>query len=193
MGFSMAEKILARAAGRAGVTAGEYVDARIDGLMAYQTFVDAQQAAISGGIAEGISKVWDPEKFFLMIEHNQPAASLRQAERQKRLREFARDQRLPHFLETHGICHQIMVDKGYALPGQLVVGSDSHCIMYGAVNCASTGIGETEVAFAATTGELWFMVPESLKLELVGTPPAWPIGKDVMLHLAGRHGADFAL
>jgi 3-isopropylmalate/(R)-2-methylmalate dehydratase large subunit len=87
----------------------------------------------------------------------------------------------------------MMVDHKHVLPGQLVIGCDSHTIMLGGVNCASTGIGETELAYAATFGELWFRVPESLRIEVIGHMPPWLCGKDIMLHLAGRYGADFAL
>jgi 3-isopropylmalate/(R)-2-methylmalate dehydratase large subunit len=193
-GMTMAEKIMARAAGKPRVEAGEYVDCKLDGIMAYQSFVDSYDSVVKAGLPEGMPKIWNPSKLFLMVEHHQPPSSLKAAERSVRLRELADRYRLPNFVDTTaGICHQIMVDKAYALPGQLVIGSDSHTIMYGALNCASTGIGETDIAYAATFGELWFKVPESIKVELVGTPPVWPAGKDVMLYLAGQYGADFAI
>ena len=87
----------------------------------------------------------------------------------------------------------MMVDHGHAWPGQLVIGCDSHTVMLGGLNCASAGIGETELAYAATFGELWFRVPETLRIEVAGQLPRWLCGKDIMLHLAGRYGADFGL
>jgi 3-isopropylmalate/(R)-2-methylmalate dehydratase large subunit len=193
-GMTIAEKILARAAGRSRVGPGEYVDCRVDGVMAYETFVDTYDHLVDAGLPEGIPKVWNPARLYLMVEHVQPAGSLRQAERAARLRQLVPRYRIKHFYDvTCGICHQMMVDHAHALPGQLLVGSDSHSCMWGALNCASTGIGEMDLAYVVTFGELWFMVPESIRLELTGQPPPWPVAKDVMLWLAGRHGADFAL
>jgi 3-isopropylmalate/(R)-2-methylmalate dehydratase large subunit len=131
---------------------------------------------------------------FLMVEHHQPATNLKVAERGVLLRKLAERYELENFYDTTcGICHQMMVDKAHALPGHLVVGTDSHSIMYGALNCASTGIGETDSGYAFTFGELWFQVPESIEITLIGSAPAWPIGKDIMLYLAGKYGVDMAL
>lgn len=192
--MTIAEKIMARAAGRPRVASGEYVDCRLDGVMAYESFVDTHEHLIDAGLPDGIPKVWNPKRLYLMVEHVQPATSVRQAERAKKLRELVPRYRIEHFSDvTCGICHQMMVDRAHALPGQLLVGSDSHSVMWGALNCASTGIGEMDLAYAVTFGELWFMVPATIRLELTGSPPPWPVAKDVMLALAGRHGADFAL
>jgi 3-isopropylmalate/(R)-2-methylmalate dehydratase large subunit len=194
MGMTISEKILARAAGKEVLHAGEYVDCKLDGILALQGFMETHNNAIAAGLPDGLPKIWDPAAFYMMIEHHQPPTNLKTALRGVKLRELAERYGLENFYDTTcGIAHQIMVDKAHALPGQLIVGNDSHAIMSGAVNCASTGIGETELAFAASFGELWFRVPESIRIELTGKPPAWLTGKDIMLYLAGRYGVDFAL
>jgi homoaconitase/3-isopropylmalate dehydratase large subunit len=192
--MTMAEKILARAAGKSSTKAGEFLDCKLDGLMAYQGFVETHHNAQAAGLADGLPKVFDKKKVFLMVEHHQPATNLKVAERGVLLRKLAQRYELENFYDTTcGICHQMMVDKAHALPGHLVVGTDSHSIMYGALNCASTGIGETDSGYAFTFGELWFQVPESIEITLTGSAPAWPIGKDIMLYLAGKYGVDMAL
>jgi 3-isopropylmalate/(R)-2-methylmalate dehydratase large subunit len=194
MGMTIAEKILARAAGMAKVAPGEYIDCKIDGIVAMQGFVETHLHAIAAGLPQGLPKVWDPDKLIMMIEHHQPAANLKVAQRGVLLRELAARYRIKNFYDaTCGIAHQMMVDHGHALPGQLVIGCDSHTIMLGGLNCASAGIGEMELAYAATFGELWFRVPETVRIVVTGELPRWLCGKDIMLHLAGRHGADFAL
>lgn len=194
MGMTMAEKILARTAGKAAVKPGEYVDCKLDGIVAMQGFVETHNHAISAGLPDGLPSIWDPEKFYMMIEHHQPAANLKVAERGVLLRQLAARYRIKNFYDsTCGIAHQMMVDKAHALPGQLVIGCDSHTIMLGGINCASTGIGETDLAYASMFGELWFRVPETVRVELTGEMPPWLTGKDIMLHLAGQRGEDFAL
>jgi 3-isopropylmalate/(R)-2-methylmalate dehydratase large subunit len=143
---------------------------------------------------DGLPRVFDKSKIYMMVEHHQPAKNLKVAQRGVNLRRAAERYGIEHFHDTScGICHQMMVDNAYALPGQLVVGTDSHTIMYGALNCASTGYGETEAGYAMTFGKLWFQVPESIRVELTGVAPDWPCGKDIMLYLAGRYGLDFGL
>ena len=193
MGMTIAEKIMARAAGKAKTKPGEYLDCRIDGILAIQGMVETHQNAIEAGLPNGLPQVFDKSKIFMMIEHNQPAANAKVAGRGVILRELAKRYDIEHFHDTGcGICHQMMVDNAYALPGQLVVGTDSHTIMYGALNCAATGYGETEAGYAMTFGEMWFQVPETIRVELTGEAPSWPCGKDVMLYLAGKYGVAFA-
>ncbi len=193
-GLTMAEKVLARAAGRQTARPGEYLDCKIDGVMAYESLVDVHQHLIDSGLPKGLDTVWDPAKVFLMLEHVQPPTQIGGARRAQEVRELAKRLELPFFHDTTtGICHQMMADHGYIQPGQLVIGSDSHACMYGALNCAGTGIGEMDLAFALTFGELWFMVPESIEVNLTGSGPGWPVGKDIILYLAGQLGADFAL
>jgi 3-isopropylmalate/(R)-2-methylmalate dehydratase large subunit len=194
MGMTMAEKIMARTSGKPQVKAGEYLDCKLDGIVALQGFIESHNNAVAAGLPMGLPKIWNPAKFYMMIEHHQPAANLKTALRGQKLRELAARYRIQNFYDTTcGIAHQIMVDKAHALPGQLIVGCDSHTVMSGALNCASTGIGETDLAYAATFGELWFRVPGSIRIELTGDLPPWLTGKDIMLYLAGRFGEDFAL
>lgn len=192
--MTMAERLMARAAGVDRVAPGDMVDCALDGVMVFESFVDSNERLVESGLRGGIQTLWDPDRVYAMLEHVQPPTSLRAAERAQGLRRLAERLGITHFHDTtSGICHQMMVDHGYVGPGQFVVGSDSHACMYGALNCAGTGIGELDVLYAVTAGELWFMVPWAIRLELTGVAPAWPVAKDVMLHLAGRFGEDFAL
>ena len=194
MGMTMAEKILARAAGKSKVEAGEYLDCKIDGINANETFVETHNRVIEMGFPDGLPEVWDPTKLFLMLEHNQPATNLRIAQRDVILRGLAERYKLKYFYDTTcGICHQMVVDHAHALPGQLILGCDSHATLYGALNCAATAVGETDAGYAVAFGELWFRVPESVRVTLTGSAPPWPIGKDVVLYLAGQYGCDMAL
>jgi len=194
MGMTMAEKILARTAGKAKVEPGEYLDCKLDGILAIHGTMETQNAAIDAGMKGGLPRVFDKSKIFMMIEHHQPAQNMRVATRSVMLREMAERFGIEHFHDTNcGICHQMMVDNAYSLPGELVVGNDSHSIMYGALNCASTGYGETEAGYALVNGKLWFQVPETVRVEITGTAPPWLFGKDIMLHLAGKYGLRFGL
>jgi 3-isopropylmalate/(R)-2-methylmalate dehydratase large subunit len=193
MGMTIAEKIMARNAGKSQTKAGDYLDCKLDGVLAIQGLMETHLHAVAAGMPDGLPRVFDREKVFLMIEHQQPPSNLKIALRGQKLRELAERYQIKHFTDTTGgICHQIMVDRAHSLPGQLVVGCDSHCVMYGALNCASTGIGETDMGYALAFGELWLKVPQSIQIELTGTAPAWPIGKDVMLYLAGKYGVGCA-
>src|SRR5262245_45762310 len=125
MGMTMAEKILARAAGKQAVEAGGYVDCKLDGVLAIQGFVETHTRAVEAGMPDGLPRVFDPTKVFLMVEHHQPAVSLRTAMRGVKLRELAARYQIKHFYDTQcGICHQMMVDNDHALPGQVIVGND---------------------------------------------------------------------
>jgi len=191
--MTIAEKIMARAAGKAKTKPGEYLDCKLDGILAIGGMVETHQGAIDAGVLDGLPQVFDKSKIFMMVEHNQPAGNAKTAGRAVMLREFAERYDIEHFHDVScGICHQMMVDNAYALPGQMVVGTDSHTIMYGALNCAATGYGETEAAYATTFGEMWFQVPPTIRIELTGEAPPWPCGKDIMLHLAGKYGVAFA-
>src|SRR5260221_1604237 len=160
MGMTIAEKILARAGGKAMVTPGEYLDCKLDGIVAMQGFVETHGHAISAGLPQGLPKVWDPEKLIMMIEHHQPAANLKVAQRGVLLRELASRYGIKNFYDsTCGIAHQMMVDHGHAWPGQLVIGCDSHTIMLAGVNCVSVGMGEIEISYEASFCDLWFRVP----------------------------------
>ena len=194
MGQTLAEKILSRhnTAARPA-RAGDLVDARVDGLMVHISWSAVRQAYRKIGFEDGPPRVWDRRKLFLMIEHNQPPTNVNNARANLDARRDAERLGLEHFYDAEmGICHQMMVDNGHARPGELVVGTDSHTCMLGALNCAATGIGADEAAYVLAFGELYFTVPQSIKVTLRGAKKAYPFAKDVILYLAGRYGDAFA-
>lgn len=195
MGKTIAEKLLSRKSldGRE-VSAGDYVGVRIDGLMLHVSTAQVNGKAIEAGLPGGLPRIWDAERVYLMTEHHQPPQSELQARRNKIARELAARLGVKHFHDAEpGVCHQMMCDRGYVRPGELIVGPDSHCTLYGALNAAGTGIAEPDAAYAAVFGELWLRVPESIKISLEGElPRSYPVAKDIVLYVAGKYGDDMA-
>jgi 3-isopropylmalate/(R)-2-methylmalate dehydratase large subunit len=190
----MAEKIMSRhnLAGTP-VKSGDLLDANVDGLMVHISWSAVRAAYKKIGFEDGPPKVWDRDKFYLMIEHNQPPTNVNNARANLDARRDAARLDLKYFYDAEmGICHQMMVDYGHARPGELVVGTDSHTCMLGALNCASTGIGADEAAYVLAFGQLFFTVPESIKVVLKGKQRPYPFAKDIILYLAGKYGDDFA-
>lgn len=190
MGMTMAEKILAAKAGRDQVRPREIVTCKIDRLM-----LESFDPDIIGVIKEiGITKVWDSERIVVIHDHEVPPASVEVANMYAESRRMARSFGLKYFFDmgNHGICHQLFVERGFALPGQLVVGNDSHVTTYGAFNAASRGIME-EVPHVLVKGVLWFRVPESVRVILRGELPRLVSSKDLILFLASRLGIQMTL
>jgi 3-isopropylmalate/(R)-2-methylmalate dehydratase large subunit len=145
------------------------------------------------GIREEDYRLWDPERVVAVIDHRVPPADLAAAESQKLSRDIAQTFQPKFFYDVFsGICHQVMVEKGHARPGELVVGADSHTTTYGALNAASTGIGASEMAYVLHTGELWFRVPETIRFEINGKLIDFVYSKDVILSIAGKYGTEIA-
>ena len=193
MGQTMAEKLFSRK-NKTGekVKAGDYIDALVDGIMLELPFPQVHDHMLKAGIKGGLSKVWDKDRVYYIMDHFQPAPNVKISEENRVGRELALKLGLTHFHEsTPSISHQVMCEEGYVLPGELVPGNDSHSTMYGAMNAGGTGMGEADLAYALTFGELWFQVPHSIKIELKGKAKSYPFAKDVMLHLAGKYGDDF--
>jgi len=191
--LTITEKIFGRASGRP-VRAGDFVMASIDRAMTHD---------ITGPLAvEGFyeimrdekeKKVWDPTKIVILFDHQVPADSLNAANNHIMLRKFAKEQKIKHFYDLYeGVCHQVMPEKGHVLPGQLVVGSDSHTCAYGALGAFGTGIGSTDMAAVFALGKLWFRVPESMRFEVNGKLGDRVYSKDIILRLIGDVGADGA-
>jgi len=189
MGKTFAEKILSLKA-KKEVKAGEIIIASPDKVMSHDN-----SAAISKHFKSiGTKKVKDPNKIVIVLDHCVPAASQKYAENHKTIREFVDEQKLPNFFDINaGVCHQVLMEKGFALPGRLILGSDSHTNSYGAVGAFSAGIGRTEMAAIWATDELWLLVPESIKIELTGKFLSGVGAKDLALHIIGEIGADGAL
>ncbi|MBI2848484.1 MAG: 3-isopropylmalate dehydratase large subunit [Chloroflexi bacterium] len=191
MGMTMAEKILARNSGQAGVRPGQYVTAKIDRIVLCDTIREAYDEYRETGVA----RVWDPERVILVNDHRIPAPNIESAEDDVLKRKFAREFGLTYMYDVGrgGICHQVVPEKGHALPGTLVVGMDSHTTSYGALNVAATPINIPELYWVLAKGEIWFRVPETIKFELAGELPFRVMGKDVILKIAGDYGTDLAL
>lgn len=189
-GHTLSEKIFSRAS-KKEVRAGEFVMAEIDRSMVHDI---TGPLAVKGfyEIAGDDAKVWDPSKIVILFDHQVPADSLAACENHIMLRKFAASQGILNYDVFEGVCHQVMPEKGHALPGDLVVGSDSHTCTYGALGAFSTGIGSTDMASVFATGKLWFMVPETLRLRAEGSLPRLVTSKDVVLRMIGDIGADGA-
>jgi 3-isopropylmalate/(R)-2-methylmalate dehydratase large subunit len=191
--MTIAEKILARASGQASVSPGDYVTAKIDLAMMPSNFHFAVRKYEEAGITGAPFRLWDPEKVVAALDHGVPVATVQGAQAHKAGRESARKYGLKYFYDIReGICHQVIHEKGHVLPGQLIVGADSHTTTYGALNVASTGIGISEMTYVLQTGELWFRVPDTLRIEVTGRLPDYCFSKDIILYVAGKYGTDVA-
>ncbi|MEM3422016.1 MAG: 3-isopropylmalate dehydratase large subunit [Candidatus Hadarchaeum sp.] len=188
MGKTITEKILGRAAGM-DVSPGDLIVAPIDTCMAHD---GTAPLAIKAFREMGAKKVWDPRRVALVIDHIAPSSSEGTSNLHILMRQFAAEHGIKLFDVGEGICHQIMPEKGYVLPGRVIVGADSHTCTYGAFGAFSTGIGSTELAAVMVSGKLWFRVPESIRCEVNGPMPIGVVPKDVILHILGLIGADGA-
>jgi 3-isopropylmalate/(R)-2-methylmalate dehydratase large subunit len=186
--MTMAEKVLARASGRAAVSPGETVTARADKVMAHEAFtICALQLA-----RLGVRELFDPERVIVILDHYFPAPSERMARGHVLARELAERFGVRHFLGHAGICHQVLTERALVRPGELVFGTDSHSTTYGAIGAAGNGIGLTEMTWVLATGELWLRVPPTIRFLLEGRLEGAVLAKDVVLHLAGRFGTEVA-
>ena len=188
---TIAEKILASHSARETVTPGEFVNAKIDLAMGHIAL--ARVAANFMGFPKEARKVWDPDKIVILEDHYAPAPNERWAMVHRLLRQFSKEQNIKYFYDIKaGICHQVLPERGHVLPGRLIIGTDSHTTTYGALNAAGTGIGYTEMTWVLVKGELWFRVPETIKFDVHGELQDGVMSKDVILHIAGKYGADVA-
>ncbi|KUO40392.1 MAG: 3-isopropylmalate dehydratase large subunit [Candidatus Hadarchaeum yellowstonense] len=188
MGKTITEKILSRASGH-DVSPGDIIVAPIDACVAHD---GTAPLAIRAFREMGAKKVWDPSRVALVIDHIAPSSSEGTSNLHIMMRQFAAEQGIRLFDVGEGICHQLMPEKGYVLPGRVIVGADSHTCTYGAFGAFSTGIGSTELAAVLVSGKLWFKVPETIRCLISGRLPQGVLPKDVILHLLGLIGADGA-
>jgi 3-isopropylmalate/(R)-2-methylmalate dehydratase large subunit len=187
--MTIAEKTLARAAGRKSVEPREVVTARINVAMSHEN----ADVVLRAFREIGVEKVWDPERIVILFDHRIPAETEKTAATHQRIRKFVAEQGIKYFYDLNeGICHQILPENGHSLPGEVMVGTDSHTTTHGAFGTFATGIGATEMAGVWATGELWFMVPESMKINVTGEFRELVSAKDLILHIIGRLGADGA-
>jgi 3-isopropylmalate/(R)-2-methylmalate dehydratase large subunit len=187
-GKTIAEKVLSAHAGTDS-RAGDIVVADVDFVMGQD---GTSPLAIKALERMGVEKVFDPEKVALVIDHSSPSPLEGVSALHTMMREFGRRTGAKVYDVGCGVCHQLIPEQGHVVPGDLVVGCDSHTCTYGAVNVFSTGVGSTDGAAAMASGKLWFKVPETMRFTLNGELPAGVFSKDVILHIAGLIGADGA-
>ena len=189
MGQTFAQKILARKAGLEEVEPGQIVTVQPDKLLTHDN-----TAAIAKIFREiGVERVARPEINVIVLDHVVPAATEGHATNHQQIRRFVEEQGITNFYDVgEGICHQVLPEKGHALPGYLIVGSDSHTPTHGAFGAFAAGIGRTEAASVMATGEIWLMVPHSFRVVVKGGLPKGVYSKDIVLHIIGDLGADGA-
>ncbi len=188
--MTIAEKILAKASKKEAVEPGEIVQAEVDYVMLNDiTGLPAFEVFEKFG-AEPLR-----DKVVLIPDHYVPNKDVASAAQAKAMRDFARKYGIKNYYEvgSSGICHQLMIERGFAAPGRLIIGADSHTCSYGALGAFSTGVGSTEAASAMALGSLWFRVPETQKFIVEGELGKYVMGKDVILHIIGDIGVDGAL
>jgi 3-isopropylmalate/(R)-2-methylmalate dehydratase large subunit len=189
MGKTFAEKILALKAGLDETVAGQIVTVRPDKLLTH----DNTSAIAQTFRKIGVARVANPDIHVIVLDHVTPAATEEYAQGHKEVREFVHEQGIKAFYDIgEGICHQVFPEKGHALPGLLIVGSDSHTPSYGALGAFSAGIGRTEAAAVMATGEIWLRVPESMRIVVDGQFSPRVSAKDLVLRIIGDIGADGA-
>ena len=189
--MNIAEKILAAHCGQKEVVAGDFINAQVDMVLANDI---TAPIAIKEFHNLAVEKVFDPKKIVLVPDHFVPNKDINSAEQVKMVRHFARRHGV-HFFETGrmGVEHVILHEKGLVMPGDLVVGADSHTCTYGALGAFATGMGSTDIGMAMACGEVWMKVPKTIKFVYNGSLPKWIVGKDLILYTIGQIGVDGAL
>ena len=188
---TISQKIFSRASGSSKmVEPGEIVEASVDYAMSHD---GTSVLAIKAFSEMGSEKVWDPERVVIPFDHIVPANNETAAELQKDVRAWAKEQKISNFFDCgSGVCHQVFPEQGFALPGLLLVGADSHSCTYGAFGAFGTGVGATDMAEIYSRGRLWFKVPETIAVRASGTIKPNVSAKDIALMVIGKLGADGA-
>jgi 3-isopropylmalate/(R)-2-methylmalate dehydratase large subunit len=189
--MTLAEKLLAARTGRTAVSPGEFLSVPVDLVLANDL---TAPLAIQEFRRLGMRRVFDPKKIVLVPDHFVPAKDIPSAELAKVMRDFAQEQGAVYFeVGRAGIEHALLPDKGLVLPGQIVIGADSHTCTYGALGAFATGMGSTDIACAMASGETWMKVPHTIRFVYHGRLPRWVGGKDLVLFTIGQIGVDGAL
>ena len=189
---TMAQKIIAQHCGLDYVKVGDLVNAKLDLVLGNDI---TMPLAIEEFEKIGLDEVFNKSKVVIVPDHFTPNKDIKSAQQCKKLRKFSYDKKIENYFEIGemGIEHALLPEKGLVLPGDLVIGADSHTCTYGALGAASTGVGSTDVAVAMATGHCWFMVPESIQFIYTGKLKPWVTGKDLILYTIGLIGVDGAL
>jgi len=189
--LTLAEKILAAHSDKKEVSPGEFINVRVDLVMANDI---TAPIAIREFQRIGVDKVFDPNKVVMVPDHFVPNKDIASAEQAKLMREFAREQEIIYFeVGEMGIEHVLLPEQGLVLPGEVIIGADSHTCTYGALGAFATGMGSTDIAAAMATGDIWMKVPPTIKLIYHGRWGEWVSGKDLILYTIGQIGVDGAL
>lgn len=190
--MTITEKILARGAGLKQVSPGELITVKLDFILANDITAPPAIAAFRNA---GAKQVYNRERIALVPDHFTPNKDIRSAQQVKEMRLFAKEFGLRYFFEIGqaGIEHALLPEAGLVLPGEIIIGADSHTCTYGALGAFATGVGSTDLAAAMITGETWLKVPPTIRVRYDGRLPQWVGGKDLILHLIGQIGVDGAL
>ncbi|MCH5206392.1 MAG: 3-isopropylmalate dehydratase large subunit [Oscillospiraceae bacterium] len=192
MGMTMTQKILAKHAGLDSVAEGQLIRAKLDMVLGNDI---TSPVAINEFNKSGFSGVFDKSKISLVMDHFTPNKDIKAAIQCQQCRNFAEKYDIVNFYDVGevGVEHALLPEKGLVVPGDCVIGADSHTCTYGALGAFSTGVGSTDMAAGMATGEAWFKVPAAIKFNLTGKLNKWVSGKDVILHIIGMIGVDGAL
>ncbi|MCX5799290.1 MAG: 3-isopropylmalate dehydratase large subunit [Proteobacteria bacterium] len=192
MGMTITEKILAAHAGKKFVEPGEIIETRIDLALANDITAPLSLEEFD---KVGAKKVFDTEKVVFVLDHFTPNKDILSAENCKKIREFSKKYGITYCYEGGecGIEHVLLPEAGLVVPGDVVIGADSHTCTYGALGAFATGVGSTDLTYGMVTGRIWLKVPESIKFICYGTRQRWVTGKDLILHIIGMIGVDGAL
>jgi 3-isopropylmalate/(R)-2-methylmalate dehydratase large subunit len=191
MGYTIAEKILAAHSDQETVKAGQFVEVEVDIVLSNDI---TAPIAIREFDKMGVKEVFDPERVVLVADHFAPNKDIKAAEQCLAMRQFARKQNLPHHYDVGrmGIEHVLLPEQGLVVPGDVVVGADSHTCTYGALGAFATGMGSTDIAVAMATGRIWMRVPETIRIIYDGELAPWVDGKDLILYTIGQIGVSGA-
>ena len=190
--MTMTQKILAKSAGLDYVESGQLITVNLDLVLGNDV---TTPVALDAFNKLDNAKVFDKNKIAIVPDHFTPNKDIKSAEHCKCVRKFSRENDIKNYFEVGqmGIEHCLIPEKGLAIPGDVIIGADSHTCTYGALGAFSTGVGSTDMAIGMATGKAWFKVPEAIKFVLKGKLPKWVSGKDLILHIIGRIGVDGAL
>lgn len=192
MGMTMTQKILAEKAGQHTVAPGDLIMAELDLVMGNDI---TAPVAVNEMEKYGLQKLFDPQKVVFVLDHFTPNKDIRAAQNCQLLRAFARRAQMPYCFDvgTMGIEHCLLPEQGFILPGEAIIGADSHTCTYGAMGAFATGVGSTDMAYAMAHGRTWFRVPSAIRFHLAGAVRRPVSGKDVILYIIGLIGVDGAL